>query len=121
MLVTYIWIILGYKRVKKIFENQDKNKMMQEKYAAFKRRDLETVMSWKNFVFVIIMSPLNIARPFTGYVTWFFLMLVGWALSCFSSDYTMVRGKIYHVLRFMQIITARVNIAMSGCWPGMLN
>jgi hypothetical protein len=49
------------------------------------------------------------------------MMTISWVLSFFQNDHSMVRGKIYDTLRFMQMFVARWNIGLAACWPGMMN
>jgi len=94
---------------------------MDPKYAPFKRMDLERFSSPCNLIALFFLAPSFIIRLVIGYIAWVPMMAISWVLSFFQNDHSMVKGRIYDTLRFMQMFVARWNIGLAACWPGMMN
>lgn len=82
------------------------------------RNDLEKARS--NWLAMLVTTPHGLIRLFVCFPPWMVMVTIAWFLSLFKGKHTMVKGKIYCVLRFMQMAVARWDLFLAGCWPGML-
>ena len=119
-LVNYGWVYYAYTNTIKSFGTRKslQDVQLDHKYKAFKRNDIDKIE--KIWIFTMIMSPTLLIRALIGYAPYFLMLFVSLLASNFDDMNLKIKDRFsYNLNRMMVKYTARFDLMIMGCWPGM--